>query len=368
MGYYGGDGRPQGRHRPALRRAAPDTARLLERRGHRADRLRQLGGVGLLDGARRRRLGHLLRQARARGRGPPAASHVVFIVRDDDGSSDLLFQTSDTTWQAYNQYGGNSLYTGNPGGTRVQGQLQPAVHHAAARTPEDWVFNAEYPMVRWLERNGYDVSYFTGVDSDRRGAEILEHEVFLSVGHDEYWSGGQRTNVEAARDAGVNLAFFSGNEVFWKTRWENEHRRVRHDAPHARLLQGDARQRQRSTRADVWTGHLARHRAISPRGRAARERPHRARSSRSTAGTTAIEVPAADGKMRFWRNTARRDALGPADGDPRRRAPSATSGTRTSTTAPGPPGLFRCPRRRSTCVSVLQDHGSSYGPGPRPTA
>src|SRR5204863_6265572 len=37
----------------------------------------------------------------------------------------------------------------------------------------------------------------------------------------EYWSGGQRTNVEAARSAGVNLAFFSGNEIFWKTRWEN---------------------------------------------------------------------------------------------------------------------------------------------------
>ena len=30
-------------------------------------------------------------------------------------------------------------------------------------------------MVRWLERNGYDVSYFTGVDSDRLGAEIREH-------------------------------------------------------------------------------------------------------------------------------------------------------------------------------------------------
>ena len=44
--------------------------------------------------------------------------------------------------------------------------------------------------------------------------------MFLSVGHDEYWSGGQRANVEAARDAGVHLAFFSGNEVFWKTRWE----------------------------------------------------------------------------------------------------------------------------------------------------
>ena len=75
-------------------------------------------------------------------------------------------------------------------------------------------------MLRWLERNGYDVSYFTGVDTDRVGAELLEHEAFMSVGHDEYWSAEQRANVEAARDAGVDLAFFSGNEVYWKTRWE----------------------------------------------------------------------------------------------------------------------------------------------------
>src|SRR5262249_6673765 len=87
-------------------------------------------------------------------------------------------------------------------------------------TPEDWVFNAEWPMIRWLESNGYDMSYLAGADTDRAPASLLQHKVFMSVGHDEYWSGGQRANVEAARDAGVHLAFFSGNEVFWKTRWE----------------------------------------------------------------------------------------------------------------------------------------------------
>ena len=61
--------------------------------------------------------------------GPEQASHVFFVVRDDDGHSDLLFQTSDTTWQAYNTYGGNSLYTGSPAGRALQGQLQPAVRH-----------------------------------------------------------------------------------------------------------------------------------------------------------------------------------------------------------------------------------------------
>ena len=84
----------------------------------------------------------------------------------------------------------------------------------------DFYFSNEYPLVRFLEKNGYDVSYISGVDTDRNGAQLLNHKVFLSVGHDEYWSGAQRANVEAARDAGVNLQFLSGNEVYWRTRME----------------------------------------------------------------------------------------------------------------------------------------------------
>ncbi len=148
------------------------------------------------------------------------ASHIIFVVRDDDGGSDVLFQTSDTTWQAYNRWGGNSLYFGAPN-NRAYAVSYNRPFDTRAVTAKDWFFSSEYASVRWLEKNGYDVSYTTGVDTDRRGAELLEHKIFVSAGHDEYWSGNQRANVEAARDAGVNLAFFSGNEVYWKTRWEN---------------------------------------------------------------------------------------------------------------------------------------------------
>ena len=155
------------------------------------------------------------------------ASHVVFIVRDDSSHSDLVFQTSDATWHAYNSYGGNSLYLGGtsyPSGhaTKVSYNRPLNIREGGGGTAfvGDGLFNAEYPMVRWLEANGYDVSYTTNVDADRRGALIRRHKAFLSVGHDEYWSAGQRANVTAARDAGVHLAFFSGNEVYWKTRWE----------------------------------------------------------------------------------------------------------------------------------------------------
>ena len=47
-------------------------------------------------------------------------------------------------------------------------------------------------MVRFLERNGYDVSYFSNVDTDARGSLIPNHKMFLSSGHDEYWSGPMR--------------------------------------------------------------------------------------------------------------------------------------------------------------------------------
>ena len=176
---------------------------------------------------------------------------------------------------------------------------------------EDSVFNAEYPMVRWLERNGYDVSYFTDVDSDRNGAEILEHDVFLSVGHDEYWSAGQRTNVEAARDAGVNLAFFSGNEIYWKTRWEAS-TADGGSAAYRTLVsykEGDA---QGSEHYDCpgnfncdphptsWTGLWRQNESGHDGGK-----PENALSGQISWGddTAAIQVPASATTMRFWRNT-----------------------------------------------------------------
>ena len=58
---------------------------------------------------------HLVRED-----GTSGENHIPFVVRDDDGHSDLLFQTSDTTWQAYNQYGGNSLYVGSPVGRALK--------------------------------------------------------------------------------------------------------------------------------------------------------------------------------------------------------------------------------------------------------
>lgn len=146
-------------------------------------------------------------------------SQIPFVVRDDSSHSDIVFQTSDTTWEAYNTYGGADFYTGSNGRAYKISYNRP-FSTRGDNDGRDYLFSNEYPMIRFLERNGYDVSYISGVDTARNGSLLLNHRIFLSVGHDEYWSGEQRANVEAARDAGVNLAFFSGNEIYWKTRWE----------------------------------------------------------------------------------------------------------------------------------------------------
>src|SRR4051812_14061042 len=183
--------------------------------------------------------------ARPRRTDNGGASHIPFIVRDDARRADVLFQTSDTTWEAYNTYpgpadGGASLYCdyNSSGGLSNAGGAYSCATRAAKvsyNRPFDtrdlnknsWIFNGEYPMLRWLEANGYDVKYWAGVDTDRFGASpsiglrsSVAPKAFLSVGHDEYWSGQQRANVESARNGGINLAFFSGNEMFWKTRYE----------------------------------------------------------------------------------------------------------------------------------------------------
>jgi hypothetical protein len=153
---------------------------------------------------------------RTDGRGD---SVIFFVVRDDERRAALLFQTSDATWQAYNPYGGNSLYVGQPAGRayKVSYNRPLTVRDNSIRNSPLY---SEWPMIQWLEQNGYDVSYATDVDTARSGAALRQHKAFLSVGHDEYWSAEQRANVTAARDAGVNLGFFGANEIFWKTRWE----------------------------------------------------------------------------------------------------------------------------------------------------
>jgi DNA-binding beta-propeller fold protein YncE len=145
------------------------------------------------------------------------------LVVVDDRPADLVVQAAVNTWEAYNAWGGESLYD-DASGTLPDG--------LGARVSFDRPYAGglglglglryEIPFARFLERAGYDVSYTTNVDVAAGGARhLLRGGAFLSVGHDEYWSGEARDAVEAARDAGEPLLFFGANAAYWKVRLES---------------------------------------------------------------------------------------------------------------------------------------------------
>jgi len=167
-------------------------------------------------------------------------NYIPFVVRDDVRKAPLLYQLPVTTYQAYNNYpyhgdgntrNGKSLYDNASGGAEtIAGPGRTRAVKVSFDRPygrdgvgdlldaNGWSWDGYY--IRWMEKSGYDVSYITNIDVHADGGDLLNHRGFLSVGHDEYWSKEMFDAAEAARDAGVNLAFFGANDVYWQVRFE----------------------------------------------------------------------------------------------------------------------------------------------------
>ena len=165
-------------------------------------------------------------------------SYVIFIVRDDR-PCDLLFQYSDLTWQAYNSWPTNefSLYHNDENGytgykkrkkwsTDANDTGWVSFDRPYSQFCQDHLVKRpssvgsgefllwEFPLSFWIEQRGYDVSYISNIDTHTDGSGLQRAKGFISVGHDEYWTREMYNKVSTARDAGVNLAFLSGNSVW----------------------------------------------------------------------------------------------------------------------------------------------------------
>lgn len=146
---------------------------------------------------------------------------IPFVVRDDVEPTSILAVLPVNTWQAYNYWGGKSLYASSAYGDATIIGEKRAVKVSFNRPYAIPAPSAQdINVISFLERFGYDVSYSTDVDLDRRPDLLALHRVYMAVGHDEYWSKPMRDAVERARDQGVSLAFLGGNDVYWQARYE----------------------------------------------------------------------------------------------------------------------------------------------------
>lgn len=293
-------------------------------------------------------------------------NRALFVVRNDGRQSDILVQTSDTTYQAYNRWGGNSLYHGD--GDAAFGRAVK-VSYSRPMEPgqlENDFYYAEMPLVRWLERNGYDVTYASCIDTEQRPAELRRHKVFVSSGHDEYWSSGMRANVEAARDAGVHLIFMTGNEVFWKVRWESSIDGS--GAPYKTLVcYKETLENAKVDPSPEWTGTWRDGRFSPPSNGG---QPENGLTGTLFKGIISVDdtdfpitVPYEYSRQRFWRNTSVA-AIGAGQSA---TLTNATLGYEFNTDGDlpaRPAGLIRLSETTVVIDEVLRDNGGTYTPGP----
>ena len=184
-----------------------------------------------------------------------ATEAVAFIVirATQPSAQRPLLVLSTNTWNAYNDVAGTNLYTGGthasflrpfapgflrkpPGdGSRVAvvGEPDPRmrrhVDHIRAHVLSGWSGSAgwpswELPFVQWAEANAIELDYATNADLELVPELLDGRRLYLSVGHDEYWSWGMRDAVEGFVAAGGNAAFLSGNVSYWQVRLEDDGR------------------------------------------------------------------------------------------------------------------------------------------------
>ncbi len=181
-------------------------------------------------------------------------SYAFFVVRPREVASEspsLLLVLATNTYNAYNDWGGPSLYTGatqvsfrRPMAAGFLKKPEPHVRYpnvAELDDPEHEHFrswadlhglarwsgsagwhNWERSFVRWAEQEGYRVDVAVNSDLEFHPEVLDGHRLVVSVGHDEYWSWGMRDHLEAFVERGGNVAFFSGNSVCWQVRYEDD--------------------------------------------------------------------------------------------------------------------------------------------------
>ena len=155
-----------------------------------------------------------------------AAYRIPFIVRAPAfRRAAILVQASTNTWQAYNDWGGRSLYYPDMQGV-IDNHVSFDRPYAQMPFSDASEQRFELPLLRFLERYGYDVSYQADSDTDAQPRSLLQHRLVIVAGHDEYWTQAQRDAFAAARGAAVNVAFMGANIGYWRIRYENNRRTI----------------------------------------------------------------------------------------------------------------------------------------------
>ncbi|MFD7160137.1 N,N-dimethylformamidase beta subunit family domain-containing protein [Kribbella sp. NPDC059898] len=144
--------------------------------------------------------------------------YVPITIRSDSARGAVVIVNAVNTYQAYNAWGGYSLYHG-PDSSYPTRSYRVSFDRPYDGNGAPLLFRFELPLLELADRSGVHLAYLTSVDLDADRTALTGARGILSLGHDEYWSLPMRAAVTRARDTGTNLAFLGGNSVYWRVRY-----------------------------------------------------------------------------------------------------------------------------------------------------
>jgi Bacterial Ig domain/Bacterial cadherin-like domain len=153
------------------------------------------------------------------------ARYSPFVVRSNApqaSASSILVVVPFNTYDAYNEWGKTSAYVNTTNGSIFPLSNDHAYKVSFNRpfSRREWRF-WDINLLRFLEKEGYDVSYVSDTDVDADPSILQKHRAVIVSGHSEYWTKNMRDGFDAARDAGTNLFFAGANDAYWQVRYED---------------------------------------------------------------------------------------------------------------------------------------------------
>jgi len=153
------------------------------------------------------------------------SSFVPLTIFDPKIKSAVTFVSSILTWQAYNQWGGYSLYKG-PDMQRTTRSTIVSFNRPYDGDGSGQFRYMEYPILRRAEQLGLDMNYITDLELDNNVASLKNTNAILYGGHGEYWTANMRQVLQASVDSGINFVSFGGNAGYAHPRLQANDRQL----------------------------------------------------------------------------------------------------------------------------------------------
>ncbi len=148
---------------------------------------------------------------------------VPLVVRPNLPAASILLKVTDTTAQAYNNWGGQSLYNREPQPKSIQISFDRP-YTLVGYKYDYWYFDLRF--LEWCYRRNIKIDCCSSIDVHSGAVDLNSYNLIVSIGHDEYWSKETRDNVEKFVEDGGHVCFFGANTCFWQVRFERNCRQM----------------------------------------------------------------------------------------------------------------------------------------------